>query len=228
MPETIDELTPIANYMAHEMTHNPWTPPARRIRELNSVEESCISDWVKAPWWRQWVQMPPSDCVNLGVTAFFVACKIWYNQVKTDGPWDHKPILKRRSDLWSKSTGNNAWHIYGEAAYSFDCWSNMHYGYVGSALGFSAAVLLDGAGAAQAKSDWDQPNGWPQGTGPSTLPRRFDRPEDRVSISLGIKLRNEQPAHIDAQILVQAVVRTPGLLKQPASAIRNQQTSAAR
>jgi hypothetical protein len=31
MPQQIDELTPIANYMVREMTHNLWAPPAVRI-----------------------------------------------------------------------------------------------------------------------------------------------------------------------------------------------------
>jgi hypothetical protein len=150
-----------------------------------------------------------------------VACQIWYNQVRTNGPWDHKPIIKQRKELWSARTGDPEWHVYGETAYSFDVWSNMHYGYVGSAIGFTAAVLLDGAGAAQAMSDWQPPRKWPRGSGSSMLPRRWDPPEDRISFSLGIKLWARQPDHIGAQTLVQAVISTPGLLTRPASEFRS-------
>lgn len=143
MAQQVDELTPIADYMVREMTHNPWTPPARQILELNSTEETCNTQWAKAPWWLRYVTANAKDCADIGVTAFFIACNIWYNQVKTNGPWDHKPILKRRKDLWSKATGSDEWHIYGEIAYNFDVWSNMHYGYVGRigdrVLGLSAS-----------------------------------------------------------------------------------------
>jgi hypothetical protein len=98
MAQQVDELTPIADYIVREMTHNPWTPPARQIRELNSTEESCNAQWAKAPWWLRYVTANAKDCADIGVTAFFIACNIWYNQVKTNGPWDHKPILKRRKD----------------------------------------------------------------------------------------------------------------------------------
>jgi hypothetical protein len=217
MSQQIDELTPIAEYMVREMTHNPWTPPARKIRELNSIGETCTAEWVKAPWWRQLVQMNPDDCVKLGISGFFAACKIWYKQVKTDAPWDHKPILKQRKDLWSKSIGSPLYHIYGDTAYSFDVWSNMHYGYVGRSVGFSPAVLLDGAGAAQAMSDWKEKGRWPRGTGPSMLPRRFDRAEDRASITLGTDLWTQYPDHLNAQMLVDAVTSSRDVLQKPAS-----------
>lgn len=219
MAEKIDELTPIANFMVREFTHNPSTPPARLIHENLTIVEACDKQKVQSSWWRTWVQMQ-TDCADLGVTGFFIACKIWYNQVKTNGPWDHKPIIKRRKDLWS-STGNREWHIYGDTAYNFDCWSNMHYGYVGSAVGFDASTLLDGAGAAQAMSDWKTPGKWPRGTGPNILPRRWDPPEDRITISLGIKLWAQQPDHISAQTLVKAVISTDGLLTKPANELRS-------
>lgn len=197
MSKITDELTPIADYMVREFTHNPSTLPAKAIRQNLKMGDECVTQQtVKESWWKMYVKLQ-ADCASIGVTGFFIACKIWYEQVKTNGPWDHKPKIKQRKDLWS-STGSNEWHIYGETAYNFDCWSNMHYGYVGSAVGFDPSTLLDGAGAAQAMSDWKSPGLWPKGSGPSVLPRRFDRAEDRITIALGIKLWAKQPDHISA------------------------------
>ena len=45
------------------------------------------------------------------------------------------------------------WHKYGQHDYYFDIWSNIHYGYVGTASGFCRDKLIDGAGVAQIGSD---------------------------------------------------------------------------
>ncbi|MOA31335.1 hypothetical protein D3C78_1524870 [compost metagenome] len=45
------------------------------------------------------------------------------------------------------------WHKHGKQDYSYDIWSNIHYGYVGMAGGFSESLLLDGAGLEQIASD---------------------------------------------------------------------------
>lgn len=43
MPEEfIDELTPIAKYMASEMTRNPRSAVAQRILALNTSTEECV------------------------------------------------------------------------------------------------------------------------------------------------------------------------------------------
>jgi hypothetical protein len=69
-------------------------------------------------------------------------------------------------------------------------------------------------------SDTKFPIKWARGTGPSMLPRRWDAPEDRISISLGVDLWRQFPDHINAQILVRAIVSTDGIGKKPASVVR--------
>lgn len=56
-----------------------------------------------------------------------------------DGAWDHKPIIE---PVWG--TDNRL----GDVAhtYFYDIWSNIHFGYVGLAAGFSRAELTNGAG----------------------------------------------------------------------------------
>lgn len=63
---------------------------------------------------------------------------------------------------------------------------------------------------------------WPRGTGPSMMPRRWDPPEDRTSISMGINLWRQFPDHLNAQILVRAVVSTSGILARPAADVRKE------
>ena len=44
-------------------------------------------------------------------------------------------------------------HKLGGFNYYHDIWSNIHYGYVGTAAGFTESELLDGAGLKQIVTD---------------------------------------------------------------------------
>lgn len=59
-----------------------------------------------------------------------------------DGNWDHKPRIR---EVWG------AWNRIGNTpnVYFYDIWSNMHYGFVGRASGFSVRELVWGSNAAQ-------------------------------------------------------------------------------
>ena len=75
--------------------------------------------------------------------------------VRPGGPWDHKPQLQRMFQLddphqcaWRPSAAFDRrcdFHFPiegdGEHEYYYDIWSNIHYGYVGRAAGFSALEL---------------------------------------------------------------------------------------
>ena len=217
--EFVDELTPVAMYMCREMNSNPKSQIGQRITALNAAtSEKCIADYMRQPWWRQLVGIGPEECVRMGMSNKVAAMLLWGKQVKTNGPWDHKPHLFRKRALWSTALGRHDFHIYGETAYSFDVWSNVHYGYVGRALGFTQAVLLDGAGAAQFKSDIM--NGIPLTTsGAHRGFRRWDRPEDRVSIRLGADLYRRCPGLMTPPVLVRAIVNSHGILKRPSQTL---------
>jgi hypothetical protein len=215
----IDELTPIAVYMASEMNHNPHCELGKQLKRLNSSTETCVTELMHAPWWRQLFGIKPEDCARMGLNDKYIALLLWKDKVGTDKDWDHKPKIKKRRDLWSRSTGSSEWHVYGDVAYSWDAWSNIHYGYVGRAVGFGPEVLLDGAGIAQFVSDI-KTQGWPKGTGPWLLPRRWDRPEDRISIGVGIQLYRQMSVSVTPDVLVKAVTTTPGLLRRSPDAIR--------
>jgi hypothetical protein len=151
----------------------------------------------------------PQGCVVLGMSDWVIGAMAWKEMVDYKHPWDHKPKIKNNPRFVS-STKSVEYHLHGDTAYLHDVWSNVHYGYVGRAVGFTLAVLLDGAGVAQLKQDLDIPHGvLPMGTGSSLLPRRFDPPTDRYSITLGF---NMYPQSISAQGLVAAIVKSKNQL----------------
>jgi LysM repeat protein len=86
------------------------------------------------PKWAGW---------NAGNLALRLAAKAgWATMVATGRPWDHKP---RISPIWGAYTrlGNS------DDVYFYDIYSNIHYGYVGRAAGFTLQELWDGADAQQ-------------------------------------------------------------------------------
>lgn len=71
----------------------------------------------------------------------------WIVQVRADGPWDHKPKLKKMFDL--RTEPDYFFKVPGTDDEAFyDIWSNVHYGFVGKEGGFSDKELEDGATAA--------------------------------------------------------------------------------
>ncbi|MFP4410544.1 polymorphic toxin type 44 domain-containing protein [Coleofasciculus sp.] len=73
------------------------------------------------------------------------AALIWASKVHKGADWDHKPKLEEElglanpEDYWFPIRGDDQHEYY------YDIWSNIHYGYVGSAAGFSADTLQEGA-----------------------------------------------------------------------------------
>lgn len=66
---------------------------------------------------------------------------IWWNAVRDHAMWDHKPKLEDKFGL--KESDDYYLPIRGdtEHEYFYDIWSNIHYGFVGSAAGFDADTL---------------------------------------------------------------------------------------
>ncbi|EIF00638.1 polymorphic toxin type 44 domain-containing protein [Saccharomonospora glauca] len=67
----------------------------------------------------------------------------FFNKVKADSDWDHKPILE---DKFGLETANEyMFKIPGDPkgrSLSYDAWSNIHYGYVGMAAGIDEDLLM--------------------------------------------------------------------------------------
>jgi len=206
----IDELTPIAVYMANEMNANAHGPDCVRMARLNGVDSTaCITEYFSLPWWRRlFGAMSPQYCTDIEVSSHEAALMMWTRNVMQNGNWDHKPFI--RSHFHSASTHSGIWHRYDKTDYFYDIWSNIHYGYVGSAAGFDESTLLDGAGLEQIGTDVLR------GRMPRSTPgvdglRGFDDSSDRTSISMGIEFYSLVPSHVSPKELVATVLMTAGL-----------------
>ncbi|MBC7264519.1 MAG: hypothetical protein H5T64_09240 [Chloroflexi bacterium] len=99
---------------------------------------------------------------------------------------------------------------------SFDTWSNIHYGYVGIAAGFSADALLDGAGLEQFGSDILAYRKWPQAVPGVSGVRRFDQLYDQAAIQVGVDLWKTYSLAVKPEDIVWAIQTVPGLDRRPA------------
>lgn len=206
----IDELTPIAVYMANEMNTNAHGKDCLRMKQLNAVDSrACITEYFSAPWWRKlFGAMSPQYCVDVEISSHEAALLMWTRNVMQGARWDHKPFL--RSHFRSASTHSGVWHRYDTTDYFYDIWSNIHYGYVGAAAGFDDSALLDGAGLEQIGTDVLRGR-LPQSTPGVNGLRAFDDASDRTAISLGIEFYSLVPSHISPKELVDTILMTPGL-----------------
>jgi hypothetical protein len=68
--DMIDELIPIAVYMAHEMNANSRSPDRRKMAQLNAVSSTaCVAEYFRAPWWqRLFGAMSRRQCIDLEVS----------------------------------------------------------------------------------------------------------------------------------------------------------------
>jgi hypothetical protein len=208
-----NDVRDIAEYMVTEMKRNPFTDQGRKITEANAYDIAKEMDaWNTLPWYAKFGG--PPDYAGIAMSKKTAAYTVWAERVGPGRPWDHKPILAAR--LSKQNIFRKGWQRYGNDDYFYDIWSNIHYGYVGAACGFSLNELLGGAGLAQAGSDIRR----------DLAKRRFPRlqhhPEngnwanalddipDHISIKLGVTLYTQtKPAALTTPILLKAIVGVP-------------------
>jgi hypothetical protein len=209
----LDELTPIAQYMANQVTFNALSKEVRHMRELNMFNtHQCLKDSAKLPWL---VQLLGQDCLSQTITNHQTALLIWTLKVAQNSGWDHKPFI--RSCFRPRSANTQEFHAYGKRRYYYDIWSNIHYGFVGKASGFSDALLLDGAGLEQIVSTLLRGiRPVRQGSITGRL-RDWDGQDDRDSIQLGITLYQRHRIVLPAKTLLDAVLSSQLESKRPES-----------
>lgn len=208
----IDELTPIVLYMIQEMNTNAAGSAVAQIRELNEYSPTeCISEFQELPLWRQLLGLgiTPEQCIGRQISYRSAAFLMWTKKVMQGAPWDHKPIISRRFNPRNPN-GEQHWHLYGNTLYYYDVWSNIHYGYIGIAAGFSESDLLDGAGLEQIGSTLLR------GALPTKNPnaqglRAWDDDQDRAGIQLGIQLYRLHPSGVGMQQLLNSVLMSSGI-----------------
>lgn len=116
----------------------------------------------------------------------FDALTEWRDQVNYGAPWDHKGHI---SSTW----GNYQSDPTAGVEWFFDIWSNVHYGYVGRACGFSEWTLLAGAGLAQVRAGTNPDGYWDRRfdeVGDADFLAAFDDPKDQAACRIGFELWN--------------------------------------
>lgn len=117
-------------------------------------------------------------------------------KVKQGADWDYKATIQSRFGDWALDAPRGR-------KYKFDIWANIHYGFIGKAIGFSDDMLLDAAGIAQAKQDgkWSQLLGaLKNGTG-----RELDESGDGAAIIIGIGLWKKFGSSVTRQNIIDAI-----------------------
>ena len=211
-----DVAAQVADFIVREMKQNPFTEVGRKITEANSYDpEEQAKEWNALPWYAKFGGPPNFGSIAAGKKS--AAYALWAERVAPEHKWDHKPQIKKLlSDRGGEKLFNNGWHKYGQHDYFYDIWSNIHYGYVGAAIGFDEAELINGAGLAQIGSDaYRDMNGkkWPAmqnhpENGP--WPASADDIPDHISIQLGIDLfARVIPGALTTDLLLGSVAASP-------------------
>lgn len=208
----LDEITPIAAYIAQEMKTNANGATVQRLRRLNDDSAAaCQEALADEPIWKR---VPGKVACQTEEWANHVeALRLWTSKVQGGADWDHKRKIARR--FHPRVAGpepSQVWHLYGLTLYFYDVWSNIHYGYVGRAAGFSAETLLTGASLEQLRqnlSDFRLPTRQPD---TPTL-QSFDDPRDRKAIQIGIDLYQQDPRSVTDTDVLRAVLNATKALR---------------
>lgn len=211
--QNLDDAMPVIDYIVGEMNRNSAGPEANRIRTLNTFSaDSCIADWQRQSLLRQLLTSNmPRQCIDMELTGREAAIVSWSLLVRQGGPWDHKKYI--RSTFHPRHALEQVWHRLGNWEYYYDIWSNIHYGYVGLACGFSKSTLLNGAGLEQVGSDILRKR-WPQQRPGVSGMAAFDDASDQVAIGIGAQLYIATPRSATSAQVRRIVESTPGLDKK--------------
>jgi len=219
-----DQAYDIAVYMAGEIRKNVVSTEAQSIRDNNNYSATRVFEKFQAdPDLYDWVKSAGEAYFIIQEKKAYGAARTkWAWLVKPKGDWDHKGPIARRFVSTNNSTRYH--HKYQDFEYFYDIWSNIHYGYVGRDVGFSAATLLDGAGTAQVISDAISLGR--EVTDRSSINgdghRRYDDTTDQLSVQLGMDLYQQYPdaAQLTADVLMAAITQVAYEMR-PASKLRH-------
>lgn len=208
-----DTAVPLAEYIVREMKTNPFSIRGRQIYDANYYDTTAYyQERENAPWYTK--LSGQKTYIEKKAVQKLWAYTLFADIIGPNRPWDHKPHFI--ATLKAKGIFNSGWQKYGEFDYYFDIWSNIHYGYVGVALGFSTAELINSAGLAQALLDsynaladmrWPTMQDHPAN---GSWPASADDVPDHISIKLGCDLYTQaQPHQLTAAMLLQTIEAVP-------------------
>jgi hypothetical protein len=135
------------NFMYNEMITNAKSAKVAEIRDmLTGARAARVFPIMGEPGER-------SARAGMVMSDTLQAALRWRDLVKSGARWDHKPKLRQMLGLSS----DLHFAIQGDATheYYYDIWSNIHFGYVGRAAGFTGSLLQWGAarGGAAGRND---------------------------------------------------------------------------
>lgn len=180
-------LLSVAAFMHAEMIKNANRNVVSRMRQMNR------------PW--NWTDFLGFEQAAEVLEAYYV----WYEFVKTGGPWDHKKKIR-------DTFGKHACDFASRTLYQYDIWSNIHYGYIGLAAGFEEWDLKAGAGIAQIKVGLkNMPEGywkrrWEE-IGDADIAAALDDPLDQEAIKVGFYLWQAYGSNLTLDQFIDAVRR---------------------
>jgi len=128
-------------YIFDEMKKNPEIFNSRLSKLSDS--EVKLTRWDIWHLWEYWQQQSNLFSLLEGTKANYYKTDLgklalWNSLVDDKKEWDHKPKLDRKyrdiypnTDLFIKFPDDNDYEYY------YDIWSNIHYGFVGKAIGIS-------------------------------------------------------------------------------------------
>ena len=203
-----DEAYKIAEYIVKEINTNVKSDAVKKIKKYNVFNVSkCVADWRKEPFLNR-VLLSLSrgaNCTDQMLHSKAMSLLLWTEKVAENREWDHKPYILKTFNFKNLKEPQKR-HKLGDFNYYHDIWSNIHYGYIGTAAGFTESELLDGAGLEQMGSNFFHSN---QQKKTAKGLRGFDDPSDRASISIGIELYKKDPNNIKLSDLLE-IIRNAG------------------
>ncbi|MDH0093730.1 polymorphic toxin type 44 domain-containing protein [Achromobacter mucicolens] len=206
-----DTAIPLAEFIIREMKTNPFSIRGRQIYDANHYDaRTYLKDWEDAPWYTK--LSGRKTYLEKMAEAKLWAYTSFAELIGPNRPWDHKPALQ---NLLGPNL-NKGWQKFGDFDYYYDIWSNIHYGYVGVALGFSKAELINSAGLAQALLDsykaladmrWPTMQNHPEN---GSWPASADDHQDYLSIKLGCDLHAyARPHELTTTMLLHKIALVP-------------------
>lgn len=214
---TATELEEVVEYIVGEMNRNIASSEVVRMRQKNASSlDECLAESRNTSFLQR--MRAGAGCVGTAVVSKPSAAVEWASLVRPGGIWDHKPHI-RKTFRPRCSRGEQCWHSHLEVEYFYDIHSNVHYGYVGSAAGFSESALLDGAGLAQLAT-YARQRRWPNlPSMVSAGPRGIDDPMDQAAIRIGISLYGDRPSGLMRHVVMERLIESQDLNKRALSSV---------
>lgn len=192
-----------ASYICEEIKRNVNTIEAKELNQLLNHYDRAQNSQKQAfkkmtPFGRSAVStLAPNyniaNTVSDKISGRIQAYQKWKGLVAARKRWDHKDKIKKLQG------GNWACDSTTQLKFMYDIWSNIHYGFVGRYVGFTAFELVNGAGFAQLGDNNRSYSTWAKqyisnrfvDFGDADIIGAFDDAEDTQAIKVGMSLFNK-------------------------------------